>query len=386
MHQVNAILLSFHVSPDAGYAISTLITTFIRMAEKLVINESSIHVAFPGLAGLERCDAVAEVGNIVEFDPAAHDSRKLDIIQNYIREHGIDTVFGFDLPVRQTSYRYMRKAGVRRIVSYQGAPMSDLNSGLLLLLKRIEVMFVIGPPDHYIFESQAMAETAWRGRGVPLSRTSVVHLGVDEKRYRPADGASDYAYDAFSIPCDRKIIYYSGHMEERKGVAVLVRAARDLYDRHDRRDFHFLILGNREGEEQRFLEMLKDTGARKHVTFGGYRQDVEQILPGCYLGAIASTGWDSFTMSSLEIASCGLPLLVSRLQGLAETVEEGITGYTFTPGDHAELAARIAGLLDDPVRRDRMGASARQRILSGYTKQQQIDRLVDVMQRVVASG
>ena len=91
-------------------------------------------------------------------------------------------------------------------------------------------------------------------------------------------------------------------------------------------------------------------------------------------------------MSSLEIASCGLPLLVSRLQGLVETIEEGKTGSTFKPGDHAELATRIIGLLDDPVRRDRMGTSARQRILSGYTKQQQINCLVDVVNRVAAYG
>ena len=132
--------------------------------------------------------------------------------------------------------------------------------------------------------------------------------------------------------------------------------------------------------------MLDDTDAREHVTFGGYYKGVEKIIPSCYIGAIASTGWDSFTMSSLEIASCGLPLLVSRLQGLVETVEEGKTGYTFTPGDHAELAGRIGGLLDDQAQRDRMGASARQRILCGYTKQQQIDHLVDVMKRVVTTG
>lgn len=386
MQKINAILLTLHVGPDTGYAIDTLLSTFIGMARRLVVNDGSIHIAFPNMNGLERCDAITGIRNLVEFDPATRDAGKLDMIQNYIRMHGIDVVFGFDQPVQQVSCRYMRQAGVRRIISYQGAPMSGLNSGFRLLLKRVEVMIRIGSPDHYIFESQAMAETAYRGRGVPFSRTSIVHLGVDENRYRVVDGSLDYAYNTFSIPRDRKIIYYSGHMEERKGVAVLVSAARDLYDRHDRRDFHFLILGNRKGEEQRFLDMLKDTGARDHVTFGGYRKDVEHILPGCYLGAIASTGWDSFTMSSLEIASCGLPLIVSRLQGLVETIEDGKTGYTFTPGDHGELAACIAGLLDDSARRDRMGGNARQRILSGYTKQQQIDRLADVVKRVVANG
>lgn len=383
---MNALLLTFHVGPGAGYAIDTLLATFIRMAGRLVADSRNIHIAFPRMAGLDRCDAIAGIRNILKFDPATCEPEELDMIQTYIRRHAIDVVFGFDQPVQQVSCRYMRQAGVRRIISYQGAPMSGLNSGIRLLLKRVEVLLAIGSPDHYIFESQAMAKTAYQGRGIPLARTSVVHLGVDENRYRPSDKPTSYAHDMFAIPHDRKIIYYSGHMEERKGVAVLMRTAIELYERHGRRDFHFLLLGNRDGEERQFLELLEDSGSREHVTFAGYRKDVEQILPGCYIGAIASTGWDSFTMSSLEIASCGLPLLVSRLQGLVETIEEGKTGFTFTPGDHAELAARIIGLLDDPVRRDRMGTSARQRILSGYTKQQQINCLVDVVKKVAADG
>jgi len=373
----------FHVDPDAGYAIDSLLSTFLQMAGRLVSERRHIHLAFPSLEGRKRCEVLAGTANLIEFDPATCDRKQLDDIHDYIGMNGIDMVFGFDQPVYRRAYRYIRRAGVRWIVSYQGAPMSSLNSGLKLFLKRVEVMLAFGSPDHYIFESEAMAETAYRGRGIPVSRTSVVHLGVNEHRFMPADGPSSYARDAFDIPRDRKIIYYSGHMEERKGVAVLMNAARYLYDNRGRRDFHFLILGNRDGEEQRFLNMLYDSGAREHVTFGGYRQDVEKILPCCYLGAIASTGWDSFTMSSLEIASCGLPLLVSRLQGLVETIDEGKSGYTFARGNHAELAVHIARLLDDPAQRDRMGARARQRILAGYTKQQQIDHLVGVMKRVI---
>lgn len=374
----------FHVGPATGYAIDSLMETFIQMADRLVVDRKHVHIAFPCMTGLKRCDVLTDFGNLIEFVPSTRDQAQLDFIHDYIREHSIDTVFGFDQPVRQKAYRYMRSAGVRRIVSYQGAPMSDLNRGLRLWLKRLEVMLTPAAPDLYIFESRAMARTAYQGRGIPERQTSIVYLGVDENRYQPAVDVTSLAHNIFGIPKDRKIVYYSGHMEERKGVAVLMHAARDLYDMQGRRDFHFLLLGNRDGEEQRFLDMLEDTGAREHVTFGGYRKDVEQILPGCYIGAIASTGWDSFTMSSLEIAACGLPLLVSRLQGLVETVEEGKTGYTFTPGGHGELATRIGSMLGDPALRERMGASARQRILACFTKQQQIDRLVDVMNKVVS--
>ena len=65
----------------------------------------------------------------------------------------------------------------------------------------------------------------------------------------------------------RKILFYSGHMETRKGVGVLVNAAKYLYNQHNKRDFHFLILGNKGGEEKQYMEMLADEGARNHVTF-----------------------------------------------------------------------------------------------------------------------
>lgn len=70
---------------------------------------------------------------------------------------------------------------------------------------------------------------------------------------------------------------------------------------------------------------------------------------------IASTGRDSFMMSSLEIAACGLLLLVSGLQGLSETVDEGKTGFKFRPGDFKELCENINALLDNEMLREIMG-------------------------------
>jgi len=382
---MNGILLMFHVGPGAGYAIDSLLVTFIRMAESLVSERTKIHIAFPSRNGLERCEALRDIANIIEFDPATCAVDKLAFIREYIERCGIDIVFGFDQPVRQSSYRHMRKAGVRHIISYQGAPMSSLNTGLRLQLKKLDVLLAPGSPDHYIFESHSMARTAYSGRGISRERTSVVHLGVDENRFQPPEGPSSHAHDLFGIPSDRRIIYYSGHMEERKGVAVLIRAADYLFVHEHRRDFHFLLLGNKGGEERKFLDMLGDSGAVEHITFGGYRKDIDRILPGCFIGTIASTGWDSFTMSALEIAACGLPLLVSRLQGLAETIDEGRTGFSFPPGDHVALAGHIQDLLDNPGLHSRLGIAARQRVLEGFTRQKQIECLVAVVRSVMVT-
>jgi glycosyltransferase involved in cell wall biosynthesis len=260
--------------------------------------------------------------------------------------------------------------------------MSSINRGLKLVAKRLQVLLTPGKPDHFIFESEAMRETAVRGRGIPRSRTSVCYLGVDVNRFRPSAVGDDYAHRAFGIPPERKIVYYSGHFEPRKGVAVILNAARELVAERGRRDVHFLLLGNRGEETERYLPLILQTSAEHHVTFGGYRNDVDRIIPTCYVATIASTGWESFTMSALETAASGLPLVASRLQGLAETVEDGVTGFLFPPGEHAALADRLETLLDDGSLRSRMSAASRERIVRGFSREHQVRCLTETVHRV----
>jgi glycosyltransferase involved in cell wall biosynthesis len=382
---VNNILLLFHCKSDAGYAIDSLVASFTQMAQRLVASDKNIHVSFTALNGHSGVNNLEKYKNLVQINPFSRDSLHLEYIENYVRVHKIDVVFGFDQPVRQPSYKYFRAGGVKKIISYWGAPMSSVNTGIKLKLKQLEVLLSRDGPDHYIFESKQMAISAYKGRGVPENKVSIVYLGVDNNKFRPAKNDSYYAHDTFNIPSERKIIYYSGHMEERKGVAVLMQAARRLYEHHNRSDFHFLLLGNQAGEETPFINSLDNSGTVNHVTFGGYRNDVEKIIPSCYLGTIASTGWDSFTMSSLEMAACGLPLIVSNLQGLTETVDENKTGFLFKAGDHVELSAHIINLLSNPELRNKMSEQSVMRINSGFTKDQQINHLAETVKQVTSA-
>jgi glycosyltransferase involved in cell wall biosynthesis len=226
-----------------------------------------------------------------------------------------------------------------------------------------------------------MRQTAVYGRGINSRDTSVVQLGVDTRKYKPNLG-SRYAYDAFEIPLDRKIVFYSGHMQERKGVRVIISAAVELVNKRNRNDVHFLLVGNKRGEEQQYFDLYRDTVAEKYITFGGYRDDIPEILPACYIGTIASTGWDSFTMSSVEMASAGVPLIVSNLQGLVETVEDGDTGYLFDAGDHLELANKIEYLLEHQNIQKRLSENSRTRIEKGFSIDTQINKLVSAISRL----
>ena len=185
----------------------------------------------------------------------------------------------FDLQVSGYLVKLLRQSGVKKIVSYWGATISDLNSGARLLAKRLEVVLRRSKPDLFIFESEAMREYAVRGRGIPSRFTRVIPTGVDTDTLRPGKNNREYFLKEFSIPETRKIAIYSGHMEERKGVHVLMHAMKALVDIHSNYNWHLLICGNRQGEERKFQDMLRDHPAEKLVTFCGYRNDLPQLMP-----------------------------------------------------------------------------------------------------------
>jgi glycosyltransferase involved in cell wall biosynthesis len=63
----------------------------------------------------------------------------------------------------------------------------------------------------------------------------------------------------------------------------------------------------------------------------------------------------------VEAMASGIPVIASRIGGLPFTVNDGVTGLLFEPGDPSSLAHQIVRLLDDPALRHRMGLAGRQR-------------------------
>jgi glycosyltransferase involved in cell wall biosynthesis len=368
------ILIPYQIG--IGFAIQRLIKAFYEMAVRLTGDPARVHFAFTRV-GDDRSGALpADFTSSIEFDPVTPRDADVRRLAAYIEQHRIASLFGLDVGVEASYLGALRHAGVRTIVGYWGAPMSSANSGLKLVAKRVEVALHRSKPDLFIFESEAMRALAVRGRGIARSATAIVPTGVDAAVFRPDPDATDAVYDRFGIPRTRRVIVYMGHLHERKGVHVLMRAAGHARAM-GRSDLHFLFLGNREDEQAQFREAY--AGAGDLITFGGYQSDIPALLSGCYLGCVPSTGWDSFPMSSLEMQACGLPVVVSDWQGVPETIASGETGITVPAGDAALLAAAIASLADDAERRNRMGQAARRRILASFTREHQIENLTRVV-------
>lgn len=363
------ILIVFHTPSNAGYAMSCLEKTFYDVAVVIAGVQSNVYFAFSNMdQGCPR-SLPTDFINLTEIDRERLRNRGYYAQKRKeLEDLDIDLALCFDLQPKASLVNLLRDSRIRHIVSYWGSSMSSINTGVRLLVKKVEVLLLKGRPDLFVFESEAMRFHATNGRGLRRSETTVIPTGVDTGLLKPSQHMRGYVRSEFSIPKSRKIAIYSGHMEKRKGVWVLVESMMKLIDQYHRNEsWHMLICGNRPGEDKQFRDMMLSSRAEEFVTFAGYRNDLAEIMPGCDLGVIASTGWDSFPMSALEMASCGLPMVVSRLEGLVETVAENVTGILFEPGNSGELASILNQLTDDDEKLAAMAKAGRKRIEQRYS-------------------
>lgn len=376
---MTGMMVLFHCESNPGYAASSHEHTFLEVAKNLTGDIKHIHYAYSNLDGGMSPSLPSELTNVLQVDTQWSSDDQLQQIEDYIRNNKITRLLGFDQPVSRPMYQALRRGGIETFVSYWGAPMSSINGGLKLFLKKLEVSTKRYGPDHYIFQSAGMRDTAINGRGIPPSKTSIVKTGIDTQKYSPDKAKRYYAHQCFNIPTNRKIIVFSGHMERRKGVHVILRAAQELTQNLNLKDVQFLILGNRPGEKENFSEYLQNPAVNDHITFGGYRNDVPDLLRSCSVGMIASVEWDSFPMSSLEMAATELPLLVSDLAGLKEAITCE-TGKTFPINDHITAANQIKNLLENPELLAAMGKNGRERVLNQYSQKSQAAGITSVFE------
>jgi glycosyltransferase involved in cell wall biosynthesis len=379
-------LITYHVPANTGYAVEPLEITFFKVVSQFLETSGSggkIHLGYRNYDRGEPRWLGARKVPLLELDYRNMSSEKSATLEQYIKQHSIKYVLAFDLSIGTPICGVFRRGGVESIFSYRGAPASAINTGIKLLLRRLQVLLIRNKPTMNIFESYGMQHTGTHGSGIAKSAACVVRPGIELKAFTQEQN-KDYIYEQFGIAQSRKVFFFAGHMEERKGVHVIVKAAAELINIRGRTDIHFVFCGDRDNEKLKFDRLYKGTAAENYITFGGYRSDIPKLLSGCYAGIIASTGWDSFTFTSMEIGASRLPLLVSDLSGLNEAVVDQKTGLLSKPGDHLQLADNVEYLVDHPAIRDQFGQNAFDRVVREFTVDTQRAELLKVIAAHVA--
>ena len=117
--------------------------------------------------------------------------------------------------------------------------------------------------------------------------------------------------------------------------------------------------------EGRLLErlrwQLKPAGLESLVEFPGRVDDKWAFMAGCRIGVVPSLGSEAVSRAALEWMAAGRAVIASKVGGLPDIVEDGVTGLLVPPGDPAALAEALSSLLLYPKTAERLGRAARER-------------------------
>jgi UDP-glucose:(heptosyl)LPS alpha-1,3-glucosyltransferase len=191
------------------------------------------------------------------------------------------------------------------------------------------------------------------------ARVHVIHPGVDSERMAP-DAVRRHRVEVrkeLELDAQDRVLIFVGSEFERKGLRHVIDAL-GLLQRDGRgRQPHLLVLGGGQaGPYQRQAEQL---GVARRVHFLGLRTQVERYYAAADICLLPSLS-DPFGMVVLEAMACGLPVIVSRHQGVAELLKDGYNAYLLENPRDSTRIAELTAQLDDDRLREEMGRRARE--------------------------
>jgi glycosyltransferase involved in cell wall biosynthesis len=147
------------------------------------------------------------------------------------------------------------------------------------------------------------------------------------------------------------VIGFVGRIEPRKGVMDLVAAAPAI--RAGCPDARIVLMGDDPYEtDPEYLRRVRTSGDVEHLP---WVDDAPSVMAHLDV-LVAPSREEPFGTVLSEAMAVGVPVVATRVGGLAEVVEDGVTGVLVPPADPEALAAGVLRVLEN---RDEMGAAAR---------------------------
>jgi len=196
--------------------------------------------------------------------------------------------------------------------------------------------------------------------GFPEDRICVIPNMVASKEVETAKDPGQY-------------VGFVGRISPEKGIDTLIEAARACPD----------IQFKAAGSYNRVPDIV--TKAPHNFNFRGHldKEPLDKFYVNSRIIVLCSICYEGFPSVLLEAMLHGKPVISSRIGGLPEIVDEGVTGFLFEPGNAQDLAQKIRYLWNSPDLCRQMGRACREKVLREYSPDAYYRRLMSAYKSAI---
>ena len=200
----------------------------------------------------------------------------------------------------------------------------------------------------------------------------VIYNGVDTDYFDP-ERASVYQkqqYASLFNVTGAPVIGIAARLTKQKGHGFLLKAFSKLLPRWP--EAQLLIAGD--GEQRDALESLSvDLGIGSNVKFLGSITNVREFLSVLDIFVHPSI-FEGLGIAVIEAMSMGLPIVATKVDGLAELISNGVEGLLVEPADPDALTEAMNKIIIDPGLGLRLGRQARQKAVNEFSLKTMVEK------------
>lgn len=215
--------------------------------------------------------------------------------------------------------------------------------------------------DYFISPSRYLADQ-YIANGILAERMNVIANGIELARFIDITPPP---------PGPRLKVLFTGYMGDHKGVPTLLRALALLPP--DK--VHIDMVGDGHMLANYRAELSR-SAPDVSVKFWGRLPNarIAERFAQAHVFVLPSVCPENQPVTITEAMASGLPVVASRIGGIAELVDEGRTGWLAEPGDAEDLAARLSYYIANPEQIALHGKASRERI-QAFAFDLQIERI-----------
>jgi lipopolysaccharide heptosyltransferase II len=229
---------------------------------------------------------------------------------------------------------------------------------------------VMGWAKFVICISNAIARHMMEDFGVPYERIRLIHRGVDLERFEflpPEDKPQEFR------------VGFIGRLSRIKGIEYFLMALAKA--RLEIPEIKAQIVGEGKSDyKDELLILTRRLGLSECVEFLGKRRDIKEILSKINLLVLPTITQEGFGRVIIEAGARGVPVIATRVGGVVDIIEDGISGILVPPCDSDALAEGIVKILKDKDLSLKFVRNLRQKIERSFNLEKMAEETISVYQ------